>query len=382
MTRYERAKERVIDRLDELVPELFPNRVQRAGAWHVVSPGSGSRHPDQMVIWRGGGARGAWKDFIAGEKGDAIDLIAYAVYGGKGEAERRQAVEWIEGRFGLRLMDKETLEAADRAARERRERRERDDASRLARARDSARKMFHAAEPTILGTLAETYLKSRGIDFAGLSNIVWASFRFQPKAQFWTAPKDKKGNKPLFPALITKMVDAEGHGRACHLTFLEPDGSQKLDTRTRGLCDESGQALKAKLMWPGVTGLCVRLSDGETGLTPEKAAAAGRPGVLATCEGIEDGFSIALARPHLRVWPAGSLPNLLHLPLHDCASAFLVFKDNDWGKPQAEALFERAHGRIRASGKPTEIVAMPAAWGKDVNDAINFKEGNDDGTDI
>ena len=35
--------------------------------------------------------------------------------------------------------------------------------------------------------------------------------------------------------------------------------------------------------------------------------------------------------------------------------------------------YDRAIARLRAFRKPVEAIAMPPDWGKDVNDALNFK---------
>ncbi len=102
----------------------------------------------------------------------------------------------------------------------------------------------------------------------------------------------------------------------------------------------------------------------------EKAAEAGEAGPAGVSEGIEDALSAAVADPDLRMAAAGSLPNLLTVPDHAAASAYLVFRDNDWNKPQAVALFERALAHFKAFGKPVRAVAMPPSWGKDVNDAF------------
>jgi len=70
---------------------------------------------------------------------------------------------------------------------------------------------------------------------------------------------------------------------------------------------------------------------------------------------------------------AGSLSGYLHVPDHACIKGYLIFRDNDWDKPQAVELFDRALARFKSFGKPVTEVAMPAAWGKDTNDVLNWK---------
>jgi hypothetical protein len=160
------------------------------------------------------------------------------------------------------------------------------------------------------------------------------------------------------------MVDAGGRLGAVHWTFLRPDGAGKADVE------------KAKLMFPSTTGLAVRIANGAGGVPAEQAAEAGTATPCAVLEGIEDGLSLAMQRHDLRVWAAGSLSGLLSLPDHSAVSGWLVFKDNDWGKAQAQALFDRAVRRLRMTKKPVETVSMPGDWGKDVNDAIRDETAN------
>jgi hypothetical protein len=155
------------------------------------------------------------------------------------------------------------------------------------------------------------------------------------------------------------MVDARGTIGACHMTFLAANGEGKAPVE------------QPKLMWPETAGLVIRISNGATGLSGSEAAEAGVSGLVGLTEGIEDALSAALATPELRMWAAGSLSGLLHVPDHPCAAGWIIFKDNDWGKAEAQALFDRAVARIKSFRKPVEVVSLPADWGKDVNDAIN-----------
>jgi hypothetical protein len=62
------------------------------------------------------------------------------------------------------------------------------------------------------------------------------------------------------------MVSGDGTGRACHYTFLEPDGSSKLKTRRAAIVDpDSGKAHSAKLMYPASGGLTIPVTYGRAG---------------------------------------------------------------------------------------------------------------------
>lgn len=377
-SRFAIAKDRVIDALDDIVPDLFgsgrTHTQRQAGRWCVANRWRANSKLNQMTVWRQGGRRGAWKDFVSGEKGDAIDLVAYGLTGSVTAENRMKALEWIEDRFGIRNLSpekqRELAEAAEKRAAE-----VAAEAQRKAESdRTRARKFFYSCEPAIAGTPVEAYLNSRGIELGDVPHLTTA-FRFHPACDYWPGrPLDGEGNKigePVrFPAMIAMMVTGSGKIGACHYTFLEPDGGRKLDTARRGFLDEDGKPTSAKLMYPSSQGCFVPVTHGPSGMNARDALAAGTLDWWGWTEGIEDALSAAIATPRLRMNAAGSLSALLAIPNHGQARGHLLFKDNDWGKPQAQALFDRALARARSFGKPALECAMPAEWGKDVNDAL------------
>ncbi|MGZ5905151.1 MAG: DUF7146 domain-containing protein [Reyranella sp.] len=370
-SRFAVAKERVVDALDDIVPELFGtgrrNAVRGRSGWYVPSPGSGST-PDQMVIWRTGDRRGGWKDYSTGAQGDAIDLFAYVRFGAVTQETRMRAVEAIEDRFGIRSMTPEARAEIETAGRRRREVAAAREAEAQLSARERSRKAFFAAAPAILGTPVEIYLRARGVELGQVPNLTGA-FRYRADAEWWMgAQHDREGRKtapgPKYPAMVSAMSDAGGAICALHYTFIAPNGRGKAPVLVDGKS-------KAKLMYPEVSGLVVRVTHGPSGLKCEDAGERGIFGIIGVTEGIEDALSAAIAYPQLRMFAAGSLSGFLTLPDQRCASAFLIFRDNDWGKPQAAKLFKRAIARLKGFGKPVEVVSMPADWGKDVNDTLN-----------
>ena len=89
------------------------------------------------------------------------------------------------------------------------------------------------------------------------------------------------------------------------------------------------------------------------------SARLGDAGFIGLTEGIEDSASAGMAYPQLRMHAMGSLSGLLHVPDLACAAGYLVFRDNDWGKPQAQQLFARGIARLRGFGKPIECELLP-----------------------
>lgn len=261
-SRFALAKEKLVGDIVTVVADLFgsnakPKHRRRSG-WNVANPNRAGAKTAQMIVWLTGARRGGWTDFVSGDKGDAIDLVAYVLEGIVHADSRMRAVEWAEDRYGLKKLDPATRAKMAEAASQRRIRLEAEEAAHRQGNRERSRKMFYAADAKILGTAVDVYLASRGCSLADVPQLTPA-FRFRADCEYWLGtPRDGEGRKigmvPRFPAMVSAMVSADGTLNACHLTFLEPDGSAKLQTLRRGLVDGDGRALSSKLMWPEVTG--------------------------------------------------------------------------------------------------------------------------------
>lgn len=354
MSRFSVAKAKILDELETILELLYraERKHARTGLWNIVNPYRPGAKPEQMAVWLKGARRGAFKDFAGDVKGDAIDLVAFGLQGSIDDASRMAAVEWIEDRYGLRSMSPAKREQIDKESQARRQAAEARDKRRRETSIGKARRFFFSCSERLVGTPADSYLVSRNVEISKIPHL-GRSLRFRADCEYWMLE-----GRPQIPAMVSAMVDAGGRIGACHYTFLKPDGSGKADVP------------KAKLMFPETTGLVIRLTNGASGLPAEEAAAQGIAGPCGLLEGIEDGLSGAQAVPDLRMWAAGSLSGLLTVPDHPAVSSWIVFKDNDWGKRQAQQLFNRAIARLKGFGKPVEVVSMPADWGKDVNDAI------------
>lgn len=348
--RFERRKQVVKDHLRRdmrrLAAELAPIGKLHGATWSALPPHRESDNPTAFAIYVSGPKAGGWKDFVSGETGDVWDLLMLV----KG-LDFMEAMSWAEDRYGLRSLSDEKRAGLEREVQKRQAVVDAQaQADREKRVR-SACHMFSKAEADIEGTLVERYLQSRHIDLKALPNRDRRWLRFLPRATYWMDPA-----RPVLPAMIAGMVDGQGVMKACHLTFLRGDGRGKAEVE------------KAKLMWPEVKGLVIRLNNGKGNLDPEAAAVAGVRAPLLLGEGIEDGLSMAMGDPDLRVWAASSLANLASVPDHDCVSSYVVAQDNDWGKPQAAAGFQKGLAHLRASHKP--VVTIRATVGKDFNDQL------------
>lgn len=188
-----------------------------------------------------------------------------------------------------------------------------------------ALQVWHESMP-IAGTLAETYLRSRGITCALPDTL-----RFHPDCWHLTAQR--------FPALVARVGGAKGF--AVHRTYLAADGMHKAAVDP------------PKAMLGSVAGGAVRLSRGS--------------GDLVVVEGIETGLSLLcgpLGRPAV-VWAALSTSGLQGLLLPSQPGHLIIASDgDDAGRAAAQVLKKRAVGLGWA------VTMLPAPDGLDWNDVI------------
>jgi hypothetical protein len=192
-----------------------------------------------------------------------------------------------------------------------------------------AKQVWTEAQP-IAGTIAETYLRGRGIT-CDLPQVL----RFH--ASCWHGPTAKR-----YPALVAAVQGASLP--AVHRTYLRGDGSGKADIDS------------AKLMLGAVAGGAVRLTEG--------------PGPLVVAEGIETALSLAsgLLRTPATVWAALSTSGIRGLRLPDHPGRLTIAPDGDKaGREAANALAARAH----ALG--WQVSLLPAPDGRDWNDILTMK---------
>lgn len=204
--------------------------------------------------------------------------------------------------------------------------RERDAKAEAQHKAKQAKRLWQEAQP-IAGTVAETYLRGRGITCE-----LPATLRFHPSC--WHASARR------YPALVAAV---QGTGLpAVHRTHLRADGTGKASL-------DGGD----KLMLGAVAGGAVRLSDG--------------PSRLAAAEGIETGLSLlcGLLDGPATVWAALSTSGIRGLHLPPQAGRLTIAPDGDKaGREAASALAERAHALGWA------VSLLPAPDGRDWNDLM------------
>ena len=239
----------------------------------------------------GPGGAGHWTDFATGEHGDLLDVIA--------RTRRLEAFRDVldEARRFLSLPRWESTELRS------------DGPPAASGSPEAARRLFASAKP-ICGTLAETYLRNRGI--SSPPNVF--ALRFHPRCfhrQHQGAPCE------TWPALLAAVTDVRGFITGVQRTWLARDGTGKapLATPRRAL---------GRLLGNGVR--FGRATD-----------------VMAAGEGIETMLSLRTVLPDLPMVAALSATHLTALVLPPGLRRLYVVQDNDRaGRRAAQALTARA----------------------------------------
>ena len=245
----------------------------------------------------GRGAAGKWTDAATGQHGDLLDLIRL------NRGLNRLGDTLGEARAFLRLPKQELPRSPAQAG-----------------SSDLARRLFALSRP-IVGTLAETYLRNRGIT-ARLE--VLPALRFHP-ACFYRA--HDAAAREAWPALIAAVTDAAGAIAGVHRTWLDRHGAGKapIATPRRALGHLLGNAVRFGMA-----------SD-----------------VMIADEGIETMLSLRCVLPDMPMAAALSANHLTALILPPALRRLYIARDNDAaGRDAAMRLRDRA----RAAGIEARIL--------------------------
>lgn len=170
----------------------------------------------------GKGAAGKWTDAQSGEHGDLLDVIGESL----GLIDFADVAE--EARRFLSLPHPEP---------ERQPRTSRTPPA-PSGSPEAARRLWRMTRP-LIGSLAETYLRGRGItDLRGIENL-----RSHPSC-YWRPEGD--GPTEAWPAMIAAVTDLDGRITGAHRTWLIRDGSGKapLDPPRKAMGDLLGNAVR------------------------------------------------------------------------------------------------------------------------------------------
>jgi len=173
----------------------------------------------------GPGAAGRWTDAATAEHGDLLDIIRESC----GLLEFKDVAD--EARAFLSLPQPQWRGSRSPMP------------SAPAGSPEAARRLFAMSRP-IARTLAETYLRNRGI--AVLRGI--ASLRFHPRCYYRV---DDESPMEAWPAMIAAVTDLSGHLTGAHRTWLDPAGFSEttlgkapIDTPRRAMGELLGHAVR------------------------------------------------------------------------------------------------------------------------------------------
>jgi hypothetical protein len=338
-------KSRANSKVREIAAELLPNGREECGYWRT---GSIADEPGQsLAVTLRGPDQGMWCDHscrgTAQGGGDIIQLVEMAAFRGN----RGEAIAWLKSRLGLDGLDPGRLRKMQAEAAEAREKNDREAAATAEDKRRKALGLFLRGQP-IKDTPVELYLATRGISLEALGRVPNA-LAFH--AEVWNVEAGRK-----LPCMLAAIV-RQGRHIATHRTWIAPDGK--------------GGWTKADLEEPKkVLG---SFKGGHIPLTRARAARRSRRSTPAsTCgrrEGIEDGLSVAVARPQLRVVAGVTLGNLGELVLPDQVGRLVIIGQRDT-KPKTLEALERAIGAQQERGREVWLTPPPAGGFKDVNEAL------------
>ena len=296
-------------RIDQLVCDLFPAGHREGHEWRCGSVAGEAGN--SLGVHLTGLKAGVWSDFSAGQKGDALDLVAVVHGFSIGEA-----IGWSRSWLGL---EDGEIRLPKRPAPPPKP-------TEPTRYPDHCRKAWEPASP-IAGTPAEAYLVHRGLRFTDPQNVVLRYADRHPR-------RNPAGDLEQHPALLALLSDIRtGEPSGLINVYLQPDGRDRLRDK------------RGKTSWGRAAGSAVMLSafdEPTLGLT--------------ICEGVETGISLLLA-DLAPVWCCGGAGNLAAFPVLGGIEALTIAADAD--EPGQKAA-ESVAARWREAGRDSVIIAPPA----------------------
>ena len=335
----------LLGQIDRLAAELAPDGRRSGGYWIARNPTRADRNAGSFWVHLTG-KPGAWADAATGDKGDVFMLVQYC----KALPDFKATIQWC--REWLRLPAMSDTERARMVAKSRAAIVQ-DTAETDERAAKAAFGLFCAAQKQkFIGSPADLYLKGRSLDVEKLGRM--------PGSLGWLPDQRHVESDRKFHCMIAGFTAPDGSLAAVHRTFLAQDADGKW---------VKAPVVSNKKIWPrGWFGSAIRLWRGKTGKSVDWVARQGERETLVLVEGIEDGLSVALARPDLRVWAVGTLGGLSAVRLPECVDDVIVCADNDWGKPDASKALGKGLEALMAQGVTVSVARSHI--GKDVNDAL------------
>jgi Toprim domain-containing protein len=206
---------RLAEQAETVCRHYLPNG-RRIGRYWAVGDVRNTPGRSMFVRLRGPtsgkGAAGKWSDAATGEHGDLLDVIQEAC----DLLDFHDVIEEARRFLSLPRLDfePEPMRSIPPAQ---------------VGSPESARRLFAMSQP-IVGTIAETYLRKRGI--TALHEL--AALRFHPRCYYRL---DCDAPAEAWPALIAAVTDLADRITGAHRTWLDPSGNDKapVDTPRRAM---------------------------------------------------------------------------------------------------------------------------------------------------
>ena len=237
----------------------------------------------------GKGAAGKWTDAATGEHGDLLDVIRESC----GLLEFRDVADEARRFLSLPHPAPEMASSPGRKS------------PAAMGSPLAAKRLFSMAQP-ILGTLAELYLRNRGITALHGTDAL----RFHPRCYY---RPDERAPTETWPALIASVTDLDGRQTGAHRTFLDPSGldpngfseatlgKARIETPRRAMGDLLGHAVRFDVAGD----------------------------VMAAGEGIETMLSLRCVLPGMPMAAALSAAHLAALALPPTLRRLYIVRDDD-----------------------------------------------------
>lgn len=255
------------------------------------------------------GGAGKWTDAATGDHGDLLDLIALRL----GHIRLRDTLDEARAFLALPRLppDVSRRGIAPPAPRG---------------SPEAARRLFAMSQP-IVGTLAETYLRRRGITVLDAGN----SLRFHPRCYY---RPDDESPKTSWPALIAAVSDLAGAITGAHRTYLDPTLGSLHPPSRRKVTDDGKAPIETPRRAMGrLLGHGVRFDMAND--------------VMAAGEGIETMLSLRCVAPALPMVAALSAAHLAALTFPPTLRRLYIVRDDD---PAGERAMMRLSARADAVG--------------------------------
>lgn len=333
--------EDIVDRLNDMVETVaetcIPDGRREGQYWR------GDLHGKISVHIRGSrvGMVGAWQGQFGDKVGGNLIRLIELAFGCKSHGDAvRIAKEKFLGisKRELTADEKRAWAKSQEASKHKAEERRRADEREKAEKVETVREIWHEAKP-IVGTPAEEYLKSRGVELTDFpKGAVWMpSLRFHPALML-------KGM--AHPALIGGVQDVNRKLIAVWRIFLQADG--------RALLDADGK--KTKLGLGPATGGAVRLGP------PTET--------LRLAEGIETALGVMLlTRCTASVWATLSTSGMMNVQIPAGVRRVEIYADGDRHRlnelagsvadPPGIAAAKKLQSRLREGGFDVAIYPSP-----------------------